>query len=115
MHPEAHRDWKQSWIQGSSLGKDLRSVPTTGGSCLMIQRTGPAFWFACALLVVAAGCAKSPEAKRDKFMRSGKHYLEKREYARAVLDFRNAAAAMPRDAETFYELGLAYIGAQDFP
>jgi tetratricopeptide (TPR) repeat protein len=79
----------------------------------MILRSGSMFWAAFVLLIAASGCARSPEAKRNKFMNSGRHYLEKHEYARAVLDFRNAVAAMPGDGESFYQLGLAYVGARD--
>ena len=65
------------------------------------------------VLIATAGCNTSPRAKRDKFLKSGKAHLEQKEYERAVLDLRNAAAAAPRDAECFYQLGLAYIGLRD--
>jgi tetratricopeptide (TPR) repeat protein len=65
------------------------------------------------LLAGAAGCARSREARRDQFLKSGKAHLADRDFQRAVLDFRNAAATAPRDAECFYQLGLAYVGAHD--
>ena len=46
-------------------------------------------------------------------MASGKKLIEKKDYRRAVLEFKNALKAKPRDAEAYYQLGLAYLGAQD--
>src|SRR5829696_2692101 len=63
---------------------------------------------------VLSSCARSPEAKRDKFLEKGKALLEQKEYSRAVLEFRNAAQAMPRDAEAYYQLGLANLGLRNY-
>jgi tetratricopeptide (TPR) repeat protein len=60
-----------------------------------------------------SGCARSPQAKRDKFLAAGKKQMDKKEYGRALLEFKNAAAATPNDAEPFYELGLAFLGTGD--
>ena len=60
------------------------------------------------------GCAHSPEARRDKFISDGKQYMQKKDYARAILQFRNAAQVMPKDPEVYYLLGLAYADAQDY-
>ena len=67
------------------------------------------------LLTVLAGCNSSPEAKRDRFVSKGKAFLQKQDYSRAILEFRNAARAVPADADVYYQLGLAYRGAQDYP
>ena len=60
------------------------------------------------LMVGAVACGRTPMQKRDQFLGSGRRLFERKEYARAVLDFKNAAAAMPRDAEAYYQLGRAY-------
>jgi tetratricopeptide (TPR) repeat protein len=65
-------------------------------------------------IALLCGCARSPEAKRDKYLTRGKAYLEKKDYARAVLEFRNAARATPKDAEVYYQLGLAYVSSLDY-
>jgi tetratricopeptide (TPR) repeat protein len=39
--------------------------------------------------------------------------MEKKDYRRAALEFRNALKAKPRDPEVYYQLGLADIGAND--
>ncbi len=59
------------------------------------------------------GCARSPQAKRDKFLAAGKKQMEKKDYARAILEFKNAAHAMPKDPEAYYQASLADLGLGD--
>jgi tetratricopeptide (TPR) repeat protein len=65
------------------------------------------------LILGLSSCALSPEAKRDKYLASGKKLIEKRDYRRAILDFKNGLRVKPRDAELYYQLGIAYLGTQD--
>ena len=37
--------------------------------------------------------------------------MEKKDYGRAVLEFRNAVKVMPKDAEPYYQLGLTYLAS----
>ena len=72
--------------------------------------------YAALLLAVAlmsAGCLRSPEEKRARFLESGKKHLEAKDYTRAALDFSNATQADPKNAEAHYQLALAYLGAGD--
>lgn len=71
----------------------------------------PAVVLVAALLV---GCTLSPQARRDKFLARGKHLLQNGEYSRAILEFKNAASAMPKDAEPYYQMGLALWGDKDY-
>ena len=41
--------------------------------------------------------------------------MAQQDYARAILQFRNAQQAMPGDAEPYYQLGLAYLATRNFP
>src|SRR5689334_15081703 len=71
----------------------------------------------CAVIllgVVLESCNRSPEALRDKYVAAGKQLLQKKDYARAILQFRNATQTMPKDAEAYYQLGLAYLGARNW-
>jgi len=68
-----------------------------------------------ALAIVLCACASSPEARRDRFLSRAKAFTAKREYSRALLEFRNAAQAMPRDPEIYYQLGMAAGAAGDIP
>jgi tetratricopeptide (TPR) repeat protein len=72
-------------------------------------------WAIGAFLVLAllSSCARSPQARRDKYLADGKALLEKKDYTRAILNFRNAAQAMPNDAEAYYQLGLAALQLGD--
>src|SRR5690349_21466622 len=88
-----------------------RSRQLTPGS-RMLPGTPFARWTLTATLAVAglflAGC--SPASREARFVHRGKSYLEKKDYARAVLEFHSAEQAMPNDAEPYYQEGLAYMG-----
>jgi putative PEP-CTERM system TPR-repeat lipoprotein len=65
------------------------------------------------LVFVLAACNRSPEARRDRYMAKGKELLQKHDYSRAILQFRSAAQAMPKDPEVYYQLSQAYLAAGD--
>ena len=65
-----------------------------------------------AILLLSA-CTQSPQVKEAKYLEKGKKEFEKKNYAVAVLHFKNAAAAQPRDAEPYYQLGLTHLAAND--
>jgi tetratricopeptide (TPR) repeat protein len=60
------------------------------------------------------GCRTSPEAKEAKFLNRGRALLAKKDYQRALLEFRNASTAVPNDAEPYYQMGLVYLENRDF-
>jgi tetratricopeptide (TPR) repeat protein len=66
----------------------------------------------CILALLYCGCSRSPAAKEAKFLARGKKFLDQKDYARAALEFRSANQANPRDAEPWYQLGIAYLGAK---
>ncbi len=80
------------------------------------QRPRRTRWGGLLLLtaLLAAGSSCGSRTDPDRFLKSGKQYLEAKEYARAILQLKNAARARPKDAEVYYQLGLAYLGAGDF-
>jgi len=65
--------------------------------------------FLCLLATGFLGCNTSPEHKAAKFLARGKALLAQKDYPRAILEFRNATNAMPKDAEPYYQMGLAYL------
>jgi tetratricopeptide (TPR) repeat protein len=67
----------------------------------------------CLGLLSFTGCTTKPEQKYAKFLERGKENLDKKDYRRAVLEFRNALQVRPKSAETYYQLGLAYLGLGD--
>ena len=48
-----------------------------------------------------------------KFLGDGQKQLEKKDYPRAILQFKNAIQAKPKEAEPYYQLGLAYLASGD--
>jgi tetratricopeptide (TPR) repeat protein len=64
-------------------------------------------------MLASAGCTRSPEAKSATYIEVGKRLLEKKDPARAILQFRNAAKANPKSPEANYQLALAYLAAGD--
>ena len=66
----------------------------------------------CLIVLAMSGCAK-PEAKKARFMAQGRKFLDAKDYSRAILAFKNAAAVVPGDAEIQYQLGMAYSAAGD--
>ncbi len=57
------------------------------------------------------GCSKTPQQKEAGFLDAGRKHLKAGDISRAVLEFRNAAAIMPRDPEPHYQRGLALLAA----
>jgi tetratricopeptide (TPR) repeat protein len=61
--------------------------------------------------VAGSSCRTSPQDKEAKYLKRGDALVAKKEFARAVLEFRNAAQAVPKDAEPYYRMGLAYLAS----
>jgi tetratricopeptide (TPR) repeat protein len=66
-----------------------------------------------AILTLSA-CNLSPDAKEASFLAKGKKQFADKNYAVAILYFKNASAAKPWDAEPYYQLGLTYLAGGDF-
>src|ERR1035438_4046578 len=58
---------------------------------------------------MSVACSSSPQAKETKYLRRGEALREKKDYSRALLEFQNAARAMPKDAEPYYQMGITYL------
>jgi len=67
-----------------------------------------------AAVALVGGCARSPQAKEAKYLENGKKEFQKKNYTVAILHFKNAMQVQPRDAEPYYQLGLAYLASNDF-
>jgi tetratricopeptide (TPR) repeat protein len=61
--------------------------------------------------VVVAGCKSGPE----DFLNRGRKLAEKKEYSRALLEFRNAARVQPKSAEPYYQAALAHLALGNYP
>jgi tetratricopeptide (TPR) repeat protein len=49
-----------------------------------------------------------------QYLDRGKELLAKKEYARAILEFKNATRLQPKDAEPYYQTGLVYLAMGDY-
>jgi cellulose synthase operon protein C len=61
---------------------------------------------------VLAGCLR----KHDEgyFLKTGKEFREKKDYPRALLQFKNAAQVKPTDPEPYYQAGLTHLRTGDY-
>jgi tetratricopeptide (TPR) repeat protein len=62
-----------------------------------------AAFISCFLLM--SGCSKSPEEKREAYLKSAQSYMEKEKYAEAAIEFQNAIQIAPDDSQTLVTLG----------
>src|ERR1700693_687230 len=71
-------------------------------------------WVGGAIFLASlAACDRSSRAKEAKFLKKGASMLAAKDYSRAALEFRNASQAARKDAEPYYQLGMAYLGSGD--
>ena len=64
------------------------------------------------LSLLFGGC--SHEAREARYLASGKTMMEKHDYPRAIIQFKNATSMMPKDAEAHYQLALAYFANRQY-
>lgn len=63
---------------------------------------------ALAVLAPLSGCNFSPQAKESRSLKRASSFAAKKDYARALLELKNAARDMPKDAEPYYRMGVVY-------
>ena len=57
----------------------------------------------------AYSCRRAPEQSYAGMLESGNRYLDGKEYVKAIIQFKNAVRAEPRNPEAYYRLGLACV------
>src|SRR3954465_6321433 len=65
------------------------------------------------LIVGLTGCRASSGAHEARYLANGQRYMAKQDYARAVLQFRNATQDAPDSADAHYYLGTALFSLGD--
>src|SRR3990172_3498549 len=67
--------------------------------------------------VVAAGffgsCDRSPEGKLAKHVKRGDEYVKEEKFKEAVIEYKNAVKAVPKDSAAHWKLAKASIEAKD--
>jgi tetratricopeptide (TPR) repeat protein len=59
-------------------------------------------------LVVFAGCARSPEAKKARHLGRGDHYFAQEHYREAIIEFQNVLRIEADNRHAIQRLGLAH-------
>ena len=67
--------------------------------------------FPLLLVMVCSACTQTPSAKKARFMESGRRFYDNKDYARAIIEWKNAVAVANGDPEPSYWLGMGYLGA----
>jgi tetratricopeptide (TPR) repeat protein len=75
-----------------------------------VLRPGVHVAILCALAILLSSCA----ANGRKSMERGKELMQKKDYARALLEFRNAQRHFPKDPDVLYHVGIGYLATGDF-
>src|SRR5262245_10514634 len=70
--------------------------------------------FILIFLGMVYGCGQDPQVKKATHMQKGAAYLAEGKYAEAILEFKNAAATDPHDAQVYYQLGRASLKKGEF-
>src|SRR6516225_2591049 len=63
--------------------------------------------------ILLTGCSRSPAEREARFLQRGKDLVAKSDFARAAIEFQNAAKVMPKDAEPVYQLALLALERRD--
>jgi tetratricopeptide (TPR) repeat protein len=65
-------------------------------------------------LLTWCGCGGSATQQEARYLATGARYMQKKDYSRAVLEYKNAVRAAPASAEANYRLGTAFEQTGDF-
>src|SRR5512135_1081116 len=71
-----------------------------------------ACWIVVAVFV--GSCNRSPEGKLAKYVKRGDKYVKEEKFKEAVIEYRNAVKAVPKDPAAHWKLAKASIEAKDF-
>jgi tetratricopeptide (TPR) repeat protein len=60
------------------------------------------------ILLLTVGCARSPEAKKARYLDRGNRYFVKEQYREAIIEYRNALRIDGQNPQATRQLGLAH-------
>ncbi len=64
-------------------------------------------------VLIATGCARSPEAKKARYLERGDRYVAREKYREAILEYRNVLRIDQNNARAIRQLGLAHYQLGD--
>src|SRR5215470_16670379 len=59
-------------------------------------------------LLVVAGCSRSPEAQKARYLERGDKYVAREQYREAIVEYRNVLRFDPANARATRQLGLMH-------
>src|SRR5688500_6619639 len=62
--------------------------------------------------LAATACSRGPRTAAE-FVKSGTELAAKKEYSKAILQFKNAAQLEPKNPDPYYEMGLLMLATYD--
>jgi len=65
-------------------------------------------------LLVVAGCSRSPEAQKARYLERGDKYAAREQYREAILEYRNVLRLEPANARAMRQLGLLHNQLGEF-
>ena len=65
-------------------------------------------------LLLVAGCSRSPEAQKARYLERGDKYAQREQYREAILEYRNVLRLDPANARATRQLGLLYHQVGEF-
>jgi len=60
------------------------------------------------ILALSAGCSRSPEAKKARYLERGDRYFQKQQFREAMIEYRNALRVDGNNAQAIRQLGLSH-------
>jgi tetratricopeptide (TPR) repeat protein len=60
------------------------------------------------IALVLTGCARSPEAKKARYLERGNRYFKQEQYREAILEYRNVLRVDQKEPAATRQLGMAY-------
>ena len=70
---------------------------------------------ASAIVLFTVSCSKDPNVQKRKFVQSGDVFAEKKNYAEAIIQYRNAVALDGNFGEARSKLAATYEATGDMP
>ncbi len=68
---------------------------------------------AVAALALGAGCARSPEAKKNRHLARGDKYFNNKQYREALIEYQNVLRIEPTNSRAIQRVGLSYHSVGD--
>jgi len=64
--------------------------------------------------VLLSSCSADPQKAKAKYLANGQKYMKKKQYASAVIEYRNALKIDPRFVDAYYQLAQADLAQKDW-